>query len=258
MQKHISVFGFYVRSSIYKVLLILLLMAVAEAGVFLSVFHGELANYYELLEQVAQGNAAAAYLARPENLFDNRLFIIILELANIAVSVMLVLPGCEFKAKTTYTIKRLQVSERAWFFWQVLCSMMTYLLVYAVQLAVIVGLSQYYVNHVPKELIGNQSIFLMFYRSEFLHSLLPLADTQIWIRNLLLLLGFSFAVAGYSYQQRRKKHPMALYWMITGSTFFFRQEIAGISNVIFLSLVSLIVITKLLFNVLAVEEEVSA
>lgn len=258
MQKHISVLGFYVRSSIYKVLLILLLMAVAEVGVFLSVFHGELTNYYELLEQVAQGNATAAYLARPEKLFDNRLIIIIFECVSIAVSIVLVLPGCEFKAKTTYTIKRLQVSERACFFWQVLCSAMMYLLVYAVQLAVIVGLSQYYVNHVPEELVGNQSIFLMFYRSEFLHSLLPLADVQIWIRNLLFLLGFSFAVAGYSYQQRRKKHPMALYWMITGLAFFFRQEIAGFSNVMFLSLASLIVITKQLFSVLVEEEEVSA
>ena len=98
----------------------------------------------------------------------------------------------------------------------------------------------------------------MFYRSELLHSLLPLSDIQIWIRNILLLLGFSFAVAGYSYQQRRKKHPMALYWMITSATFFFRQEIAGFSNVMLLSLVSLMVITKLLFTVLQEEEEVPA
>lgn len=258
MQKHISVFGFYIRSSIYRVLLILLLMVLAVTGVFLFEFQGEMARYYELLEQVALGNAEAAYLARPEKLFDNRLILVLFELANIAVTIMLVLPGCEFKAKTTYTIKRLQVSERAWFFWQVLCSAMTYLLVYAAQLAVIIGLSQYYVNHVPAELVGNQSIFLMFYRSELLHSLLPLSDIQIWIRNILLLLGFSFAVAGYSYQQRRKKHPMALYWMITSATFFFRQEIAGFSNVMLLSLVSLMVITKLLFTVLQEEEEVPA
>ena len=258
MQKHISVFGFYIRSSIYRVLLILLLMVLAVTGVFLFEFHEEMARYYELLEQVALGNAEAAYLARPEKLFDTRLILVLFELANIAVTIMLVLPGCEFKSKTTYTIKRLQVGERAWFFWQVLCSVMTYLLVYAAQLAVIIGLSQYYVNHVPAELVGNQSIFLMFYRSELLHSLLPLSDIQIWIRNILLLLGFSFAVAGYSYQQRRKKHPMALYWMITSATFFFRQEIAGFSNVMLLSLVSLMVITKLLFTVLQEEEEVPA
>ena len=258
MQKHISVFGFYIRSSIYRVLLILLLMVLAVTGVFLFEFQGEMARYYELLEQVALGNAEAAYLARPEKLFDNRLILVLFELANIAVTIMLVLPGCEFKSKTTYTIKRLQVGERAWFFWQVLCSVMTYLLVYAAQLAVIIGLSQYYVNHVPAELVGNQSIFLMFYRSELLHSLLPLSDIQIWIRDILLLLGFSFAVAGYSYQQRRKKHPMALYWMITSATFFFRQEIAGFSNVMLLSLVSLMVITKLLFTVLQEEEEVPA
>ena len=256
MKKHSSVFGFYIRSSIYRVLLILLLMVLAVTGVFMFVFHGELTNYYELLGQVVQGNAEVAYLARPEKLFDNRLILVILELANIAVTIMLVLPGCEFKAKTTYTIKRLQVSERACFFWQVLCSLMTYLLVYAVQLAVIIGLSQYYINHVPEELVGNQSVFLMFYRSELLHSLLPLADIRIWIRNMFLLFGFSFAVAGYSYQQRRKKQPMALYWMITSSTFFFRQEIAGFSNVMLLSLVALMVITKLLFTVLGEEEGV--
>ncbi len=258
MQKHISVLGFYIRSSIYRVLLILLLMVLAVTGVFLFEFQGEMARYYELLEQVALGNAEAAYLARPEKLFDNRLILVLFELANIAVTIMLVLPGCEFKSKTTYTLSRLQVSERECFFWQVLCSAMTYILVYTAQLAVIIGLSQYYVNHVPAELVGNQSIFLMFYRSELLHSLLPLSDIQIWIRNILLLFGFSFAVAGYSYQQRRKKHPMALYWMITSATFFFCQEIAGFSNVMLLSLVSLMVITKLLFTVLQEEEEVPA
>ena len=46
--------------------------------------------------------------------------------------------------------------------------------------------------------------------------------------------------------------------MITGLAFFFRQEIAGFSNVMFLSLASLIVITKQLFSVLVEEEEVSA
>ncbi len=254
MKKHISVFGFYARSSIYKVLLVLLLMVLAEAGVFLLKFRVELGNYYELLEQVAQGNAEVAYLARPEKLLDNSFISSIFAVAVIAVSIVLCHPGCEFGAKTSYTIRRLQVSERACFFWQMLCSLMQYLLVYAVQLAVVFGLSQYYIHHVPGELVGNQSVFLMFYRSEFLHSLLPLADIRIWIRNIFLLLGFSFAVAGFSYQQRRKKKPMALYLMLVCSWFFFSQEIAGFSNVMFLSLTSLMVVTKLLFAVLPEEE----
>ena len=254
MKKQVSVFGFYIRSSIYKVLLVVLLMVLAETGVFLLELRGELANYYELSETFAQDNAGVAYLARPEKVLDNSFTSLLFAVAIIIVSIILCLPGCEFGAKTSYTIKRLQVSERACFFWQMLCSLMLYLLVCAVQLAVVFGLSQYYINYVPKELVGNQSVFLMFYRSEFLHSLLPLADIRIWIRNIFLLLGFSFAVAGFSYQQRRKKKAMALYLMLVCSWFFFSQEIAGLSNVMFLSLTSLMVIAKLLFTVLPEEE----
>ena len=254
MKKHISVFGFYARSSIYKVLLVLLLMALAETTAFLFQFQGELENYYALLEQVTHGNAEVAYLARPEQLLGNGYVSAVFAVAVMAVSVTLCLPGCEFGAKTSYTLKRLQVSERACFFWQVLCSLMLYLLVYAVQIAVIFGLAKYYINHVPANLVGNQSVFLMFYRSEFLHSLLPLADIRIWVRNLFLLFGLAFAAAGFSYQQRRKKKPMALWLMLVCSWFFFSQEIAGFSNVMFLSLTSLMVITKLLFNVLPEEE----
>ncbi len=256
MKKHISVFGFYTRSSIYKVLLILLLMVLAETGVFLLKFRGELANYYELLEQVAQGNADVAYFVRPETLLEKCFIPLFFAAAVIGESVILCLPGCEFGTKTSYTIKRLQVSERACFFWQALCSLLLYLLVYAVQLAVIFGLSQYYINHVPEGVVGNQSVFLMFYRSEFLHSLLPLADIRIWIRNGFLLLAFAFAAAGFSYQQRRKKKPMALYLLLVCSWFFFSQEIAGFSNFMFLSLTSLMVITKLLFTVLPEEEQI--
>lgn len=254
MKKHISVFGFYARSSIYKVLLVLLLMILAETGAFLFQFRGELANYYNLLEQVTQGNAEVAYLARPEELLGNGYISVIFAAAVTAVSVILCFPGCEFGAKTSYTIKRLQVNERACFFWQMLCSLMLYLLVYAVQIAVVFGLSQYYIRYAPEELVGNQSVFLMFYRSEFLHSLLPLADIRIWVRNLFLLFGLAFGAAGFSYQQRRKKKPMALYLMLVCAWFFFSQEIAGFSNVMFLSLTSLMVIAKLLFNVLPEEE----
>ena len=254
MKKHISVFGFYARSSTYKVLLVLLLMALAETAVFLFQFWGELANYYNLLEQVTQGNAEVAYLARPEQLLGNGYISVVFAVAVMAVSVILCLPGCEFGAKTSYTIKRLLVSERACFFWQMLCSLMLYFLVYVVQISLVFGLSQYYICHVPEELVGNQSIFLMFYRSEFLHSLLPLADIRIWVRNIFLLFGLAFAAAGFSYQQRRKKKPMALWLMLVCSWFFFSQEIAGFSNVMFLSLTSLMVITKLLFNVLPEEE----
>ena len=142
MKKHVSVFGFYIRSSIYKVLLAVLLMVLAETGVFLLKFRGELANYYELSEVFVQENAGVAYLARPEKVLDNSFTSLLFAVAIIIVSVILCLPGCEFGAKTSYIIKRLQVSERACFFWQMLCSLMLYLLVYAVQLATVFGLSQ--------------------------------------------------------------------------------------------------------------------
>lgn len=255
MKKQISVLGFYVRSSIYKVLLVLFVMALAELVVFVIGLNGALTEYYELSELYTGENSAVAQLARPEILFGRQRLSWIFTAAVVAVSMILCIPGCEFGTKAGYTIKRLQVSERACFFWHVFCSLMLFLLVYAVQLGVAWGLGLYYVEQVPKELVGNQSIFLMFYRSEFLHSLLPLADIRIWIRNLLLLFGFSFAAAGFSYQQRRKKKPMMIFLMLVFSVFFFSQETAGFANAFALGLMSMCVVAKMLFTVLSDDEE---
>lgn len=256
MKKHGSVLGFYARSSVYKVLLVLLIMALTELGVFLVVFQGELANYHEIRQFVNEEGVQTANLIRPENLMERSNISWFFAVAGIMVSVILSLPGCEFGSKAGYTIKRLQISERACFFWQVFCNLTLYFLVYVVQIALAFGFGQYYIRQAPSELVGNQSVFLMFYRSEFLHALLPLADIRIWIRNLFLLVGLSFASASFSYQQRRKKRPMALYLMLVCTLFFFSQPIGDFSNYIFLVLVSLSVITKQLFTVLQ-EEEVS-
>lgn len=254
MKKHSSVFGFYARSSVYKVLLVLLVMVLAEGIIFRSGLQETLREYDEAAELFASEGSTIAQLARPEILFGRQRLSWIFTAAVAAVSMILCLPGCEFGTKTGYTIKRLQVSERECFFWHVLCNLMVFLVVYGVQIGVVWGLGLYYVEQVPKELVGNQSIFLMFYRSEFLHSLLPLADTRIWIRNLLLLFGFSFAAAGFSYQQRRKKKPMMIFLLMVLSVFFFSQEMAGFSNAFALGLTAMCVVAKMLFTVLADEE----
>lgn len=255
MKKHSSVFGLYARSSVYKVLLVLLVMVLAEGMIFRSGLQEALREYDEAAELFASEGLGVTYLVRPEVLFGRQRLAWVFAAAVTAISVILCVPGCEFGTKTGYTIKRLQVSERACFFWHTLCNLMLFLLVYAVQIAVAWGLGLYYVKQAPPDLISDQSIFLMFYRSEFLHSLLPLADIRIWIRNLFLLLGFSFAAAGFSYQQRRKKKPMAMFLMLVCSVFFFSQEIAGFSNFMFLGLTSMCVVAKMLFMVLAEDEE---
>ena len=51
---------------------------------------------------------------------------------------------------------------------------------------------------------GAQGIFVDFYRSEFLHGLLPLADGYLWVRNVVFVLALGVLTAYMQLGLRRK------------------------------------------------------
>ena len=54
---------------------------------------------------------------------------------------------------------------------------------------------------------GSQTIFLAFYRSELLHSLIPLEEISRWVRNGVMALGLGACAALEPFLQRRKELP---------------------------------------------------
>lgn len=247
MKKHLSVFGLYARSSLFKVLLILLAMCVVE----ITFFHFELKNSLEAYAVVGSGMASL------ERMFASAATNVYFRVALVLISIVLCLPGCDFKSNSAYTLRRLSVSERATFFHQAAYNTLVYLMLLAVQLVVALGLSQYYISIVPEECISNQTITLAFYRNEFLHSLLPLEDVGLWIRNGLLVITFGLAAAEFPYKQRRHKFSSPAIALVIYTIVYFDQGIGELFHVITTSIIALILIAEIIYVLTRKDEEVA-
>lgn len=239
MKKHLSLFGLFARSSIYKVLSILGLMCVAEIVLFASKFAGE---------------ASAEYVGRFEHYVGVSRLEIIFGLTFVLITVILCLPGTEFGSKVGYTIRRLQINERAIFFHQAIFNSVVYILLWSVQIVLLYGFSIWYSSTVPPQFANNQSIFLAFYRDSFLHTVLPLSEVMLWIRNLLLVIALGFASAEFPFIQRRKKYstfivPVAIYTLL-----FFACDVGAVENIAFSILLFVIVVSKSLYDIYHKEE----
>ena len=69
------------------------------------------------------------------------------------------------------------------------------MLVFALQVLAAVTICRLYEAKLPLELVSPQYLFLTFYRNEFLHCILPMADVGKWMCNFLLLLALAMDAA---------------------------------------------------------------
>lgn len=245
MKKHLSVFGFFARSSFFKVFLILLAMCAVESAFF----------HFELQDALEAYEAVGSDMASLERMFMRAATNVYFRVALVLISIVICLPGCEFKSNTRYTLRRLSISERATFFHQAAYNALVYMMLIAVQLITVFGLSQYYLSAAPEECISNQTIFLAFYRNDFLHSLLPLEDVGLWIRNGLLIISLALAAAEYPYRQRRHKFSTTALALGIYIIVYFDQSIGQLGHVIITGVVSLIIIGEVIYTLTKKDEE---
>ena len=246
MEKHLSVFGLFARSSVYKVLLILIAMCAVQSLCF----------YMEVQDTVAAYEAIGADVASLEKVFEKAAVNVYFRVALVLVSVVICLPGCEFKSNTSYTLRRLSVSERTIFFYQAAYNMLICCMLIAVQLVTVFGLARYYIATVPAQFISNQTIALAFYRNNFLHSLLPMEDVGLWIRNGLLVLSLGMACAEFPYRQRRHKFSATAIALVSYTIVLFDRSIGQITYAISSGVVALAIIGEVIYTLTRKDEEV--
>ena len=217
MRTMIASFGLFARSSLYKILGILLLMAGAE-GLF----------FHLRLRAALNGYSADPSSGIPsfEALVDQTALFWIFAAAFVLITVCLYLPGTAFGAQTGYTVCRLPLREKSFYLVQALHNGMCYLVLYAAQMGLAVALAAYYQAAIPAETVSNQAVFLALYRQGFLHSLLPLQDVLLWVRNAAMVILLGMTSAQFPYRQRRKQMP----WMALSFPLFtiltFRVEMS--------------------------------
>ena len=205
MKKHSSVFMLMARSTIYRVLGLLIVMAVAEAGLFwLRLQQGAIDGNFSLEAVISESRLALACAA-------------------IFLFVNAVLSWGSYTVSDTYTAARLSVSGKAVYLWQCIYNTLCYLLFWMVQILIGIGLCRVYEAMAPAEFVSNQTVFLAFYRSKFLHSFLPFEDTWVWVRNILLVV--ALGVCSSRITGKNRKIGIGSCFLIAATDVFFVQGI---------------------------------
>ena len=159
--KHLSLLGLWVENCLGKVLALLGLMAALETIVF-GVWLYLLPE--RPMEEVLKG-VPFLFLGGWIALFH-----------------LLTHCGDERRA-VGCTLRRLRVPEGAALAWKSLFGAVCFLLLWAVQTAVCLGMGLWYAAAVGPAYRSAQTVLLAFYRIPFLHSLLPLAETAGYLRD---------------------------------------------------------------------------
>ena len=133
----------------------------------------------------------------------------------VALCGVLTLPGAERGAKTGYTLRRLPVEERVLTTLWGVQNTLVLLFYWASQIALFLALAGWYLQNAPADTVTAQTLVVACYQTDFLHSLLPMADWPALARNLVgcAMLGMSAAALPYHWRHGRKAFstlPLAL------------------------------------------------
>ncbi len=172
----LSLWALLAKGSFYKILAVALSMAAIEAAAFHHVLQkGWAAPFEKMIEEsrihlvfLAALGAAYFLLIRMNGILDN---------------------------EGRNAVMRLRATGAGLFAIRTAYDMLCLLMLFGVQTGLVLWFAESY-RRMPGALAGPQMVFLAFYRNEFLHGLLPMAERGKWVRNGLMLLALGMEEAG--------------------------------------------------------------
>ena len=242
MKQHLSVLMLIVRSSFYKVIAILVVMAATQAGLFRYALQSNLESGYHHLETAVSSSGLAWIFAA----------------AFLLITYVLSRTGCKSGSQPGYTIQRLRISEKTFFIWQAIYNAIIYILLLAIELLLLFALARQWQSQADPNLIGAQSIYLAFYRSAFMHCICPLDDIWLWIRNGILVIAMGMAAAQYPFRQRRGKTIQVVVTMAAATLAFFVRGLGAEVRDFFAIIMAMIVVGKVVYNLWGGDEDEEA
>ncbi len=224
MKKYLSIFELFARNTIYKILFVLVLMAAVQTGLFYKSMHAWIpVDLYDVDFQAIEHYSL-------EWMVDESKLLWFTGVAFVCITAILCRNCCNVGSKSSYTIRRLQVTEKCIFVMQSLYNIACYLLLSGVQTVVLFGLGNYYVQTAGS--VTNQTLFLAFYRNEFMHSMLPLEGTAHWIMNMLIIVSCGISAAVFTYLTRRGKVAWSLLVVVACVVLGYVQELGSQMNMV--------------------------
>ena len=142
-------------------------------------------------------------------------------------------------SKLDYTIRRLRIGYHRLWLCQSVFNAACFLMFWAVEIFVALLLCRLWVSSMEVE--SHQTVYLAFYRSELLHSLLPLDDVTRWVRNFICFTGLGFSTACAPIFQRSGRQYLGVLILPIVLTFMFPAGIADLVNDGLLGLAAVVV-----------------
>lgn len=243
MNKNLSVFMLFAGSSIYKLMLLFVLLAAAQCGLF----------GLALTNAITTSSALDMAVEGVEYIFTSSRVFWVTAAAFLLMTAQLCRVGCNFGSSQSYTLHRLRIGKKKVFILQAAFNTLCYLLLWAVQLGIALLLCHWYVSAAGES--GNQTVMLAFYRHKFLHSLLPLSDISRYIRNILLMLALGVSSARFVWSNHRGKPGADIIAMVSLVLVFFAGETTAVNTDYLVSFCSSAVAFGGLYSVLMKEVE---
>ena len=224
MRQHLSVLMLAARSTIYKILGLFAFTAVAECALF-----------YFALQKTLGGEPLAL-----EQLMSESRIALVCGVSFLLLCALLSLTGCEIGgSKLRYTLQRLSIGEITIVFWWAVYNVACFFLFWALHVVIVLLLSRLYVARMDTAYVSGQTILLAFYRNNFLHSLLPLAETSRYIRNAIFVLSLGISAACFAYRQRRGEKVFAIVVLAMLVVVYFSKAMGNFGSDLLLSLTAL-------------------
>lgn len=220
MKRYLSVFEMITRSSIYKVLGILIAMVVAEVITCAISWQQPLAYMKPTIEEWV----------------DQSYLLVIFIVAYFLMSAVLVLPGTNIGSVQGYTLQRLRISEKSVYRLQCLYNILCFGLLWVTQLVVLLGISAFYMQYKANVVKTNMTVFLAFHRNEFMHSILPLQDLGGWALLVFFIMCTGIFAARFTKSQRSGKLDWTLVVFLAAFCIFFPQALGEVPVFVFVML----------------------
>lgn len=199
----LSLWALLAKNSIYKVTAVLLCMAAAE-GIL---FYGRVMQGEPALDAALDGSHISG---------------VFLAALGLTVFILAWTQG-RLDRQSGAVMGRLRLSRRGIYLLRTAYNILCMVLLFAVQIWLCILLITFYGKETAEGRVFPQRLFLAFYRSEFLHCLLPMAEAGKWVRNILLILALGTETAA----GRGRKNDMTLVLLYAVTAGLFVSSLGG-------------------------------
>lgn len=215
MKKYVSIFMLSARETLYKALGVMILMGAGQIGIYWLSCRNAMREYEAEMQNVLNNpdlaNWNVPYPSLETILDQGPMSLPWIELlwamALVALIVLLGSSGNSIKGaeQSRYTVQRLNVKEWKQVICQAIYNFAVFIIFWAFSVGIALLICKLFYSQADPASYGSQSIYLMFYRNDLFHSLLPLAEVLRYVRNVCMFLAFAVLCAVDVFWKRRGK-----------------------------------------------------